>query len=114
MTPAHAPLPTDCSRPFQPDAGIQTSMWMSESLDGFNVAVTRQNAGRCLYGSPACGKAPGAISSALVIEVFGSASEATLPHEVAAASGTLTRPGARVTTTSRDLRSMLFCRQDIT
>jgi hypothetical protein len=32
--------------PFHSDSGIQTSILMSESLDGFSVAATRQNGGR--------------------------------------------------------------------
>jgi hypothetical protein len=45
MTPAHAPLPTASNFPFQLSIGSQTSILMSESLDGVRVAVTRQNAG---------------------------------------------------------------------
>src|SRR5580704_10014485 len=83
--------------PFQPDAGIQTSILMSESVDGFSVAATRQNAGRPLT---ACTKAVGAgvppaamgivnarasTTRASVIVVFGSASDAKLSHVWAAA-----------------------------
>src|SRR5512138_1484238 len=46
MLPAHAPLPTACSFVFQLAAGSQTSILMSESLDGVSVAATRQNGGR--------------------------------------------------------------------
>src|SRR5262249_47178986 len=56
MLPAQAPFPTACNFPFQPEpgapepcaeaAGSQTSILMSESLDGVSVAATRQNAGR--------------------------------------------------------------------
>jgi hypothetical protein len=78
--------------PFQPDAGIQTSILMSESVDGFSVAATRQNAGRPLA---ACTKvagagvppaaigivnAPASTARASVIVVFGSASDARLSH----------------------------------
>src|SRR6184192_2874354 len=45
MLPAHPPFPTAWSLPFHPDAGIQTSILMSESIDGAIVAATRQNAG---------------------------------------------------------------------
>src|SRR5437763_846460 len=45
MLPAHAPLPTASSLPFHPEAGSQTSILMSESLDGVSVAATRQNTG---------------------------------------------------------------------
>src|ERR1700693_622070 len=78
--------------PFQADAGIQTSILMSESEDGFSVAATRQNAGRSLT---ACAKAvgggvppavmgivsaPASTVCASVIVVFGSASDARLSH----------------------------------
>src|SRR5271154_3873495 len=46
MFPAQAPLPTDSSLPFQFNGGSHTSILMSESLVGFNVAATRQMAGR--------------------------------------------------------------------
>src|SRR5512138_1587116 len=46
MLPAHAPLPTACSFVFQLAAGSQTSILMSESLEGVSVAATRQNGGR--------------------------------------------------------------------
>jgi hypothetical protein len=78
--------------PFQPDAGIQTSILMSESVDGFNLAATRQNAGRPLA---ACTKAvgggvppaamgivsaPASTARASVIVVFGSTKDARLSH----------------------------------
>src|SRR2546427_5095249 len=50
MLPAHAPLPTASSLPFQPDEGSQTSILMSESLDGVSVAATRQNDGSAANG----------------------------------------------------------------
>src|SRR5262245_21790419 len=61
MLPAQAPLPTAWSLPFQPEpaapepcaeAGIQTSILISESLDGVRVAATRQNAGKFAKGFP--------------------------------------------------------------
>src|SRR2546428_12123246 len=55
MLPLKAPLPTARYLPFQPDAGIQTSILMSESLDGFSVAATRQNAGRSRKACAAAG-----------------------------------------------------------
>jgi hypothetical protein len=39
-------LPTAWNLPFHPAIGSQTSTLMSESLDGWIVAATRQNAGR--------------------------------------------------------------------
>jgi hypothetical protein len=39
MEPCHAPLPTPWNFPFHPEAGIHTSILMSESLLGLIVAV---------------------------------------------------------------------------
>src|SRR5689334_18415520 len=91
MLPAHPPLPTASSFPFHPPPaappratdgkpkGSQTSILMSESLDGVSVAATRQNAGRLSYGfAPrprACTgatNAPAATVCAIVIVVCGS------------------------------------------
>src|SRR5687768_9064205 len=44
MLPAHPPLPTPRNFPFQPCAGIQTPILLSESRVGVSVAATRQNA----------------------------------------------------------------------
>ena len=52
IAPLNAPLPTAWNLPFHPDAGNQTSILMSESLVGFSVAATRQNAGSAVK-SPA-------------------------------------------------------------
>src|SRR5438552_3692936 len=52
MFPAHAPLPTASSLPFQPEAGSHTSILISESLDGVRVAATRQNGGSAAKGFP--------------------------------------------------------------
>src|SRR5262249_78070 len=72
--------------------GIQSSILMSESLEGLSVAATRQNAGNPLNvrGSSAAasvlgGNAPAATSPASVIVTFGSARVPSLSHEVAAA-----------------------------
>jgi hypothetical protein len=46
MLPLQPPLPVAWNLPFQPDAGNQTSILMSDSADGLRVAATRQNAGR--------------------------------------------------------------------
>ena len=51
MTPAHAPLPTAWNFPFQSTTGSQTSILISESLVGFSVALTRQNAGSVAKGA---------------------------------------------------------------
>ena len=95
MTPPQPPLPTDCSFPFHPDSGSHTSTLISESLDGFSVAATRQNAGSCLKATfccaaprPAAGSenCPAATVSANVIVVFSSETDFRLSH-VAAATG---------------------------
>src|SRR4051794_25092945 len=99
MTPAHAPLPTDCSLPFQDawppasrPAGNQTSIRMSESGVGLSVAVTRQKAGRFVIARPGAPpdvsggvNVPREMSSARVIVVCGSASDVRLSHGAAAA-----------------------------
>src|SRR5205823_4664187 len=62
ILPAHAPLPTAWIFPFHPPracppepsakTGSQTSILISESLEGVSVAATRQNAGRVAKGLP--------------------------------------------------------------
>src|SRR5579862_7934207 len=89
MFPAQAPLPTDSSFPFQPDAGIQTSIRIAESLLGSSVAATRQIAGKFpKFGAPA-GKVscPAATGSAKVTLARGRASLARFSQGVAAARG---------------------------
>src|SRR5262245_50982200 len=54
MNPANPPLPTPWNLPFQLASGIHTSILMSESRDGLNVAATRQKAGNCLKAAVAC------------------------------------------------------------
>src|SRR5437879_3155990 len=79
MNPAQPPLPTDCSLPFHPETGSQTSILISESLEGLSFAATRQNAGSLLYAeTPAAGdplgpggiNSPAATTCAEVIVVF--------------------------------------------
>src|SRR5438046_2705092 len=94
MVPAHPPLPTAWNLPFQPDAGIQTSILMSESLVGFSVAATRQNAGSALNAAPgprpprAAGgvNSPAPTGCASVMVVSGNASDARLSQVAAAAA----------------------------
>ena len=45
MEPDQPPLPTASKFPFQVEAGIHTSILISESSEGFNVAATRQKGG---------------------------------------------------------------------
>src|SRR3984957_12379759 len=93
MFPAPAPLPTDSSFPFHVEVGSHTSILMSESLVGLNVAATRQMAGRFAKfgaGNPGnAGIAPAANVScraatdcARVTVACGRASLARLPHWV--------------------------------
>src|SRR5437773_1312296 len=96
MAPPHPPFPTAWNFPFQPEAGIQTSILMSESLVGLSVAATRQNAGRLLNASPCAAprppsaaggiNEPAATDSASEIVVLGSACELRLSHERPAAN----------------------------
>src|ERR1700761_1425893 len=57
MCPAHPPPPTPSRFPFHIN-GSQTSILMSESLVGFNVAAIRQKAGRDLRSGGAPKKLP--------------------------------------------------------
>src|SRR5579862_9730710 len=96
MFPPNPPLPVPRSLPFHPDAGIQTSILISESLVGVAVAAIRQNAGRSLkFGGRAPGNpagdpggsvnSPAATDSASVTVVCGICNDFKLSH-VAAAS----------------------------
>ena len=49
MAPDQPPFPTASNFPFQPEAGIQTSILISESLDGLSVAAIRQYGGKSLF-----------------------------------------------------------------
>src|SRR5437868_14119389 len=94
-TPAQPPFPSASNFPFQPEASSHTSPLMSESLDDFNGAATRQNAGRLLNRSACPGKprppgaagganSPAATVWASVIVVSGNLIEARSSHDVAA------------------------------
>ena len=78
-----------CKSLFQPDAGSQTSILISESLDGVSVAITRQKAGRPLkravFARPGPGaaggvKAPAATLWADVMVTLGRLSLERLSH----------------------------------
>src|SRR5437867_8378614 len=95
MFPFHPPFPTASNFPFQFDAGSQTSILISESPVGFNVAAIRQNAGRSLNCAPpprppppAGANAPAATACADVTVVSGSFSEERLSHGAADAGRT--------------------------
>src|SRR4029077_7039190 len=90
MNPAQPPLPTDWSLWFHPETGSQTSTLMSESLEGFNVAATRQNAGSLPYSDPPAPtdsfgpggmNSPAATLCADVIVVFGCEREVRLSQD---------------------------------
>src|SRR5262245_10335869 len=68
--------------PFQPVTGNHTSILMSESAVGFNVAATRQNAGSERFGwKPGTANAPASTCAAVVIVVSGSASFPSSAHD---------------------------------
>src|SRR5207248_6464060 len=96
--PLNAPLPTAWNFPFQFEAGIQSSILMSESLDGFSVAAIRQNACGTAAPRPAPPggtNAPASIAWASVIVALGSASDASPSHDVTALSGSAWTSTAR-------------------
>src|SRR5437879_9472977 len=102
MTPAKPPLPTAWNFPFHPQTGSQTSILMSESLEGANTAPTRQNPGRVenceAAGPPAVGgvKAPAATVFADVIVVFGNLREARLSQDAASPGDAVRESIARI------------------
>src|SRR6266545_3235357 len=77
MAPDQPPFPTPMNLPFQPSAGIQTSILISESEVGRMAAATRQKAGSCRNAVCCAGlrlgsvKAPADTASALVMVVDG-------------------------------------------
>src|SRR5580700_11100332 len=90
IAPLKAPLPTAWNLPFQPDAGSQTSILISESLVGVSVAATRQNAGSAVKSpdSPWVSgvNAPAGTGSATVMVACGSTIFARSLHEPASAA----------------------------
>src|SRR5437667_11506996 len=94
MAPFHAPLPTAWYFVFQLSAGSQTSILISESLDGFAVSATRQNAGRSANAlpplpvrPPGCVKVPAATSCTDSTVASGSDSDFRLSHVAEYAGG---------------------------
>src|SRR5678810_788262 len=96
MAPDQPPLPTPMNLRFQPSAGIQTSILISESEVGRRVAATRQKAGSPRNAACCAGlrlgsvKAPAATASALVIVVAGKESADRPSHGAAKPAGTAT------------------------
>src|SRR5258706_3968058 len=80
IDPAKPPLPALESRPFHPEAGSQTSNWMSESAEGLSVPVTLQKAGTSAGGPGGMARGPAATGCALVTVVVEKASLARLSH----------------------------------
>src|SRR2546422_6488808 len=92
MFPVQPPFPLASNLLFQPETGSQTSILISESVEGRNVAATRQNSGRSRNsaagpprapGMTGCVKAPGATVCANMIVVAGNLRAARLSHEAA-------------------------------
>src|SRR5436309_1192958 len=111
MAPDHPPFPTASNLPFHPDAGNQTSILISESRLGLNVAATRQNAARSLKavwpgppprppGADGGTNAPAATDCAIVIVVSGTRSDARFSHGVAALAGDVKPTAANTRTES--------------
>src|SRR5450755_2891705 len=76
--------------PFQLEERSHTSNWMSESDEGFIDPATRQKAGRLANGLPLGGaNSPAGLDSAILIVLFGSASEARLSQVAAPAWATV-------------------------
>jgi hypothetical protein len=72
MVPANPPLPTVSSLPFQPEAGIQISKWITDTLVGLRTPCTSQKAGSSSMGRPLGGvKVPAGIDFAKVMDVSG-------------------------------------------
>src|SRR5262249_50561675 len=100
MFPFQPPLPTASNLPFQLDAGNHTSILISESLVGFMVAATWQNAGKSVNCAPPPRppparppppgeNAPAATDCAIVMVVSGSFRLARLSHGAADRATTL-------------------------
>src|SRR5215218_6297096 len=65
--PAKPPFPMPRNFPFQPSAGIQTSLLIVESADGFSVSATRQKGTATFSAAPSGGvKEPAGTDSAAV------------------------------------------------
>jgi hypothetical protein len=95
IVPLNAPFPTAWNFPFQPAAGIHNSILISESLDGFSVAATRQKAREALSGAvpPAVGaKDPASTSTARVIVAPAKLNEARASHDDFAVGPPKARP----------------------
>src|SRR5262245_6203549 len=110
IDPASPPLPADWKFPFHPEVGIHTSILISESLVGFNVAATRQNSGTSLKAAAPRAPAPGGVNwpaataCTVVMVVFGSESDLRLSQ------GTASNRAAKI----RFIRLLLYSRESVT
>src|ERR1700688_4445173 len=114
MAPDQPPLPTPMNLPFQPTAGIHTSILISESELGRIVAATRQKAGSCRNAVCCPGlrlgsvKAPAATASALLMVVVGKESADKPSQPAPKAAGIVTRSASiKVVDTEPPLHSVL-------
>src|SRR5262245_10814319 len=121
IDPVNAPLPTARNFPFQLAAGNQSSILMSESLDGRSVVATRQKAGSCAnvrgFGGATDGssgdpsvdgtKPPAGTSRASVIVTFLSDNAESLSQEVAASTDGCGMAAATTTAVRTPARSFI-------
>src|SRR5947208_15498027 len=93
MEPDPLTFPPSWKFPFQFASGLHTSILISESLDGFSVAATLQNAGSCLKIAFCCAvtwpcagseNTPATTDCANVIVVFSRDRDFKLSHAVTA------------------------------
>src|SRR5439155_12768959 len=112
MFPFQPPFPTASNFPFQFEEGSQTSILISDSLDGFKVAAIRQNAGRSLNCAPpprppppAGANPPAATVCARVTVVSESLRAARLSHGAAAAGRVINK---RINHTADDKMSLVI------
>src|SRR2546425_4799381 len=122
MQPAQPPLPTAWNFPFQFASGIHASILISESLDGFSVAATLQNAGSCLKIAFCCAvtwpcagseNSPATTDCANVIVVLSRGRDFKLSHAVTAcACDVINRTANRSEEHTSELQSLayLVCR----
>src|SRR5215469_15568475 len=106
MDPVQAPLPSSSRLPFQPAAGSQISILISESFEGFKVTATRQYAGNSIAGPPRpplppCCNGPAATDCARVTVAFGKLSEERLSQVVVWAGRTAAASSSGETFTIR-------------
>ena len=93
MDPLNAPFPTAWNFWFQPLTGIQSSMVMSESVDGVSLAVTRHSARGARAEPSAAIEPPASTGCAPAMATFGSDSDLRLSHaELSPEGGTAACP----------------------